>query len=317
MPYPYEQISRTEREQIALRRRQGYSRRAVGRELGRAASTIGRELKRNERGDGVYLAVEADRKAQGRRRIARRPRRMAEGGLRRQAEGGLKAYWSPEQISGRMKVEGAEGVSRTTIYRYVEAHGELRKYLRGPDETQRRNRQRYQRIRGRTMIDERPAEVDQKERVGDWESDTLRGPMTTKACVVTHVERRTRYTVAEWLPDREARTLNQATVERMRGLPVRTMTVDNGMEFGCFKKLEAQLQAKVYFAHAGCPWERGLNENTNRLLRQFFPRGTDFTLHSPADVHRAVELLNNRPRKCLGYQTPKEAMRSLGVAVVS
>ena len=317
MPRCYEQISRTEREQIAIRRAQGMKSGRIGEELGRARTTIWRELRRNGQEDGVYLAGEAQRRAEDRRREPRRARKLTREEVRRSVEARLRECWSPEQIEGRRRWEGEEGVSRMTIYRHVKAHGEFRKYLRGPNETQRRKRQQYQRIRGRTMIEERPEEVERRERVGDWESDTLRGPMSTKAGVVTHVDRRTRYTVAEWLPDREARTLNHVTAGAMRGLPVRTMTVDNGMEFGCFKELEARLGAKVYFAHEGCPWERGLNENTNRLLRQFFPRGTDFTLHSPADVRRAVELLNNRPRKCLGYQTPKEAMLSSGVALVS
>ncbi|MFH0952993.1 MAG: IS30 family transposase [Verrucomicrobiota bacterium] len=317
MPYPYEHLSRTEREQIAVRRRQGTSRRVVGRELGRAASTIGREIRRNGREDGSYLAGQAERCAQQRRHRPRRPRKLAEEGLRSRVEEGLRAYWSPEQISGRLGREEAGRVSRATIYRHVGAHPEYRMYLRGPDGARRESRRRHPRIRGRTMIDERPVEVERRERVGDWESDTLRGPMRTKACLVTHVERRTRYVVAGWLPEREGRTLNQVTVEAMRGLPVRTLTVDNGMEFGCFRDLRARLAAAVYFAHEGCPWERALNENTNRLLRQFFPRGTDFTLLDPAELRRVQELINNRPRKGLGYQTPKEMMQAAGVALVS
>ena len=242
---------------------------------------------------------------------------LAEPGRRWAVEAGLKSYWSPEQISGRRAREGREAISRTTIYRHVRAHPEYRRYLRGPDPGQGARRARHQRIRGRTMIADRPAEVARRARVGDWESDTLRGPQRTAACLVTHVERRTRYLVAGWLPDRRGRTLNRVTVEALRGLPVHTLTVDNGMEFGCFRALQEQLGARVYFAHEGCPWERALNENTNRLVRQFVPRGTDLTVLSPADVRRAQDLLNNRPRKCLGYQTPKEAMIRLGVALVT
>ena len=316
MPYPYEQLSRRERDHIAMRRRQGVSRRAVGRELGRAASTIGRELRRNGQEDRGYFSRRADERAQERRHRPRRRPKMTGWELRGQVEGALKSYWSPEQISGRGSLLGWEPVSRTTIYRHIQQdEAKYQPYLRGP--IPRRNRGRYQRIRGQQLIDERPAEVERRERVGDWESDTLRGPIATEGCLVTHVERRTRYLVVRRMKDRQARELNRQTIQAMKGLPVHTLTVDHGMEFGCFGELEAHLGAKVYFAHKRCPWERGLNENTNRLLRQFFPRGMDLTLLSPADVRRAEELLNNRPRKCLGYRTPKETMSSLGVALVT
>jgi IS30 family transposase len=317
MPHPYEQISRTEREQIALRRRQGARCGQIGKELGRWRSTIWREIRRNAEEDGGYRARRAQARAEERRGWPRRPRKLAAEGMRNPVEEGLKAYWSPEQISGRWAVEGQEPISRTTIYRHVQAHPEYRKYLRGPDGIERKRRSQYQRIRGRKRIEERPAEVEKRQRVGDWESDTLRGPITLEGSLVTHVERRTRYVKVGWLTARNARTLNSVTVEGLRGLPVHTLTVDNGMEFARFPDLEARLGAKVYFAHKGCPWERGSNENTNGLLRQFFPRGTDFGLLGPADVRRAEELLNTRPRKCLGYRTPKEMMQQLGVAVVS
>jgi IS30 family transposase len=317
MPYPYEQISKTEREQIALRKRQGARCGQIGKELGRWRSTIWREIRRNAEEDGFYRAGRAQERAEERRGRPRRPRKLAANELRQPVEEGLKAYWSPEQISGRWAAEGQVPISRTTIYRHVWAHPEYRKYLRGPDGIERKRRSQYQRIRDRKMIDERPAEVEERQRVGDWESDTLRGPMMSAGSLVTHVERRTRYVKVGWLVDRNARTLNAATVEGLRGLPVHTLTVDNGMEFARFLELEANLGAKVYFAHEGCPWERGSNENTNGLLRQFFPRGTNLGFLGPADVRRAEELLNNRPRKCLGYRTPKEMMQQLGVAVVS
>jgi transposase, IS30 family len=317
MPHPYEQISKTEREQIALRRRQGAPCGQIGKELGRWRSTIWREIRRNAEADGGYRAGRAQKRAEERRGWPRRPQKLAAQEVREPVEKGLKAYWSPEQISGRMAAEGQAPISRTTIYRHVQAHPEYRGYLRGPDGIERKRRSQYQRIRGRKMIDERPAEVEKRQRVGDWESDTMRGPMTTRACLVTHVERRTRYVKMGWIAEPRARWLNEVTAQVMAELPVHTLTVDNGMEFGRFPDLEARVGAKIYFAHEGCPWERGSNENTNGLLRQFFPRGTDLGLLGPADVRRAEEFLNNRPRKCLGYRTPKEMMQQFGVAVVS
>jgi IS30 family transposase len=314
MPRSYEQLNRIEREYIGLRKGQQARIRQIGRELGRDGSTVSRELRRNRDGQGSYYSGQAQDRALERRRWARRPRKLKEGPVRRSVERGLGLYWSPEQISGRREIRSWSTVSKMTIYRHIGTYREtLGRYLRGP---RRRRGNRRERIHDRTMIDERPGEVDRRERVGDWESDTIRGPMDSKACVATHVDRKSYYLVARLLDERTGEQMNRETVKGMQGLPVHTLTVDNGMEFGSFKKLEESLAAKIYFAHKKCPWERARNENTNRLLRQFFPRGTDFALLSPADVRRTQELLNNRPRKALGYRTPKEVMQQSTVALV-
>jgi len=158
------------------------------------------------------------------------------------------------------------------------------------------------------MIDLRPLIVDLKLRFGDWEADTVRGPMSSSACVMTLVDRRSGYLIARLLPDYSADSLNAAAIEALQGFPVHTITVDNGMEFAKFPVLEKELNTQVYFAHAHCPWERGSNENTNGLLRQYFPKGTDFSTISPLQLERAVALLNSRPRKTRRFRTPEEVM---------
>jgi IS30 family transposase len=158
------------------------------------------------------------------------------------------------------------------------------------------------------MIDRRPKIVDRRSRIGDWESDTLEGGKG-KGLLATHVERKSRYTVAVKVADKSALTVTRATVKAMRRIPAgkrKTMTMDNGKEFAGFAQVEQQLGVRTYFAHPYHSWERGTNENTNGLLRQFFPKGTDFTQIADSEVDRVERLLNNRPRKCLGYRTPAE-----------
>jgi len=221
-------------------------------------------------------------------------------------------YWSPEQIEGRRKRKGMEPISRMTIYRYIDEHPEeLAGYLRGPE----KQRPKRERIHGRIMIHDRPDIVDLRSRMGDWEGDTIRGPMRSKACIATHVERKSYYLVARKLQQCNSDQLNQQTIAGMKGLPIYTLTVDNGMEFGGFKKLEQALDIQVYFAQEKKPWQRGRNENTNRLLRQFFPKGTDFSGVNPREVEQAAGLLNNRPRKALNYETPKATMKKAVVAL--
>jgi len=221
-------------------------------------------------------------------------------------------YWSPEQIEGRRKLKAMEPISRMTIYRHIDEHPEeLAEYLRGP----KKQTPKRERIHGRVMIYDRPGIVDLRSRMGDWEGDTIRGPMRSKECIATHVERRSYYLVARKMQQCNSNQMNKETIAGMKGLPIHTLTVDNGMEFGSFKKLENALGIQVYFAEEKKPWQRGRNENTNRLLRQFFPKGTDFSGVNPREVEQAVGLLNNRPRKALNYKTPKAIMKKAVVAL--
>lgn len=300
MPLCYEQLNRTEREIIAINLRNGSSGRQIARLLGRSPSTISRELRRNRSRRG-YRAQAAHEEALKRRTIPRRTSLLDCPKRRFRVERALRLFWSPDQVAGRLN----ELASKSTIYRMIrEDRPRWRAYLRRPV----KQKPHVERIRNRTMIDQRPMVVDQKLRFGDWEADTVRGPIRSSACVMTLVDRRSGYLIARLLPDRSADSLNKALIDALHGLPIHTITVDNGMEFAKFPVLEQELNTQVYFAHERCPWERGLNENTNGLLRQFFPKGTDFSTISPLQLERAVSLLNSRPRKRHEFRTPEEVL---------
>ncbi len=316
MPQTYEHITGYEREVIAHMWKKGSNCSEIARELNRHPSTIWREIDRNS-DPGIYCSGKANQKAQTRREVARRPRKMV-GPVAARVKRGLKRYWSPDQIEGRGTFEGQGVPSMMTIYRYLETpEGAVyRAYLRGPGKARRRNRKVRERIHHRVMIDERPPEVEAKRESGHWEGDTVRGPMKTSHCVVTLVERLSQYLVARRLSDRSALELNNRVANPMRKYNMKSLTVDNGMEFASHQQLKKRTGTTIYFAHEKSPWERGLNEQVNGLLRQFFPKGTDFGQVSPAQLRRAVEKLNNRPRKTLGYKTPNEVFNDVSFALV-
>jgi IS30 family transposase len=263
----------------------------------------------------------AQDRALERRHVARREKKLSHLPLREYVDQKLRSYWSPQQISGRLKLEGAEQrmqISHETIYQFIigaakegiHYEGFLRQCHRRHTYGWR-GKKRFKRIRDFKRITERPAVVAERSRVGDWESDTVRGPCCNQPGIATHVERKTRYLIAVKLESRKAEAYNQATIaafQKQPNLPIFTMTVDNGMEFSQFKDMEKALHMNVYFAMPYHSWERGQNENTNGLLRQFFPKGLDLGGVHPAEIDEVVDQINNRPRKCLGYRTPREAM---------
>ncbi len=320
----WEQISIEEREIIMIRVVSGCSVEQIANELGRHRTTIWREIRRNDYRRG-YWAVASHKRAVENRRKARRSKRLSYLPLRNYVEEKLKLYWSPEQIAHRIKHDYPTDlrmrICHETIYCFILK--EDRSYVRYLRQGRRRNRyawrgkKRFKRIRGKKHIKDRPKEVESRTRLGDWEGDSVRGPAGCAAGLATQVDRTSRYLVAAWLSDRKARTYNDATIDSFNQvrLPVKTMTVDNGMEFSMFTELEEALETEVYFARPYHSWERGTNENTNGLLRQFFPKGTDFSGVNPRRLQQVVDLLNNRPRKCLGYRTPAETMHSLLVAI--
>ncbi len=224
------------------------------------------------------------------------------GASKEQVETLLAKYWSPEQVEGRRKLEGDPPISRMTIYRYLYSPrgAGYRKYLRGPGKKKRATRKSHSRIHNQTMIDQRPEEAESRKVAGHWEGDTIQGQTRKEACVVTLVDRATRYLIADLLPRCNAESVNRSVPQFAdSGLPFKTVTVDNGMEFASHAKLQKKIATPIFFAEGRNPWQRGSNENTNGLLRQFFPKKTDFAAHSSAQLRWAVELLNNRPRKCL------------------
>jgi IS30 family transposase len=316
----YEHLSIDEREVILKMLAQRSSMREIGDHLRRSAGTISRELNRNVSSTHDYKPHLAQRYYGKRRAESKEPYRLEEDLLLCDyVLAGLKKYWSPEQISGRLLKERGVRISPLTLYSWIKrdrcAGGTFWKYLR---QSHRRRRKHHGSsdnrgvMLNRRMIDKRAKIVNERRRIGDWESDTVEG-RKSGGSLATHVERKGRYTVAVKLDDRTADALTRATLEAMRKLPpekVKTMTFDNGKEFAGFKELERGLGMRSYFAHPYHSWERGTNENTNGLLRQFFPKGTDFDLVSESALDRVIKLLNNRPRKCLNYRTPTEVFWS-------
>ena len=312
----YGHLNIDEREVILKMQAQQSSMRQIGERLSRDAGTISRELSRNVSSTHEYKPHLAQRYYESRRAESKEPYRLEEDVFLREYAGKkLKEYWSPEQISGRIWEDQGIQISPLTIYSWIYRNraegGEFYKYLRQNHHRRRKHRSgedRRGQIPDRRMIDERPKVVNERRRIGDWESDTVEGSKGS-GFIATHVERKTRYTVAAKVADKSADTVTKATIDAMRKLPpekVKTMTFDNGKEFAGFKELERGLDMRSYFARPYHSWERGTNENTNGLLRQFFPKGMDFEKVMQSNVDIALELLNNRPRKCLNYRTPAE-----------
>ena len=312
----YVQLTMTERQEIAKARTRPVSLRDVAEALGRAPSTISREVRRNGTGS-FYEASVAQSRARGRRPA--RPHRLDHTVLRKQVRERLEQKWSPEQIAHALTGDALR-VSVQTLYAFLRRQDSTwTQHLRHQHRWGApgyRQPGKYQRIRDFKPIEQRPTIVNRRGRVGDWESDTI-CLADRNTGIATHVDRRTGYVVLALLPDRSAASYNQATQAaflRHGKLPAHTFTVDHGMEFACFKDLEQALNVAVYFAHPHCAWERGCNENLNGLLRQYFPKHRDFATISEQELLRVEAELNARPRKRLGYRTPADLMR-LAVAL--
>jgi len=310
-----------DREVIAELRAAGHPQAQIGRRIGCHPSTITRELARNRSPDGSYRPSRAQALTAQRRRLSKRPWKLEGTALGQYVQRKLQQYWSPQQIAGRLRYEHPDRrhrwVSHECIYQWIARQkalgGSWQGFLRqGHRKRRRRGRpETRSRIVGRVGIEHRPAEVQARSRRGDWESDTLAGG-DSPACLATHVERVSKYTVLARLLDAKARTFNAGTVRAFRrhpGLPLLTTTADNGKEFAAFAVLERTLGLDVYFARPYHAWERGLNENTNGLLRQFFPKGLDLRGATHPYVKYVEHLLNTRPRKSLGYRTPLDVLR--------
>jgi len=317
----------TERELIADLRRQGESLRAIGRALSRPASTIKREIDARSV-EGVYRPHRAQR-AWAASRARPKESKLAQGGpLREHVADKLRQRWSPEQICHALVIEfpDDEGmrVSPETIYQaiYVQARGGLRREVAVALRTGRTRRKPHRSPQQRTrrfvdemvMISDRPAEVEDRAVPGHWEGDLIMGTRNESA-IVTLVERHTRYVLLGHLPGghtaEEVRdvltSLIQTLPEHLRG----SLTWDQGCEMAAHKQFTVATGVPVYFCDPHSPWQRGSNENTNGLLRQYFPKGTDLSVHSAEDLEHVAQQLNGRPRKTLGWNKPAERLRDL------
>jgi IS30 family transposase len=308
----------------------------IAGKMGRAKSTLSRELKRNqisgvthlvagvagmeERQETLYLPDTAEVMAAKRREEAKTLFGAVSATCLEEIKRRLARYHSPEQIAGRLKREGGETVSHETIYQMIHADyeglGEYQQYLRhGRERRAKRGLGCSGRgqIPNRVGIEARPVEADEKQQVGHFEGDTVVGKGHRGAVVILgepRMDKAAKFLLAALCPDRTSRSVNEATVslfEERAVIPL-SFTFDNGKEFSKHQELSEKLNAPCFFANAYASWERGLNEHTNGLLRQFFPKKTDFTKVQPQELKQAVELINQRPRKSLDYRTPHEVM---------
>jgi IS30 family transposase len=285
----------------------------IAKLINRHRSTIYREVARNRSNDGKYRCSKAQEKTNGRRSRSRRNMHF-DGAELAVVRRYLKADWSPEQISGTLAKDGVLNISHETIYRYVwhdkKRGGSLHKHLRG---SQKKRRKRYGsydsrgRLAGKRHITQRPPEVDMRCRIGDFEVDTVMGS-GDKHCIFTMVDRKTGYVVIGKLERRTKEALAARAIPLIRNLcgPVKSITADNGTEFHGYKDIEEATGVDFYFSTPYHAWERGTNENTNGLIRQYLPKRKSMAHVTQRDCNRIAEKLNTRPRKRLGFETPKE-----------
>jgi IS30 family transposase len=309
-----------ERNVIYRMRWQGYSQAETARCLGRHRSTISREFRRNAGPNGQYDSGTARTLANIRRRNHLNRPKTGCRSLMRYVANRLLDCWSPEQIAGRLAhrapapLEGLT-ISHTTIYRWIWAEPQrarqFRPFLRIARKPRRKpygKPSRRGQILGKRSIDDRPWEANERRRLGDWEGDTVVGK-GRKGFLLTCVDRTSRYLIARKVEACAAAPVADQLRRSLRRLPAdkrRSLTLDNGREFARPKELERQLAMPIYFAHPYHSWERGTNENTNGLLRQYLPKSTDLTRVTPEQLHTHVRQLNHRPRKCLGFRSPFE-----------
>ena len=290
----------------------GYQQKDIAEYLGRDPSTISRELKRNA-GLRGYRPKQAHQLAIDRRTRATKHCKLT-AQVKHWIESLLKLDLSPEQISGYLKQTKGMSLSHETIYRYIYADqsegGHLYLRLRLIPKGYRKRYGSYQQrgqLVDRVSIDDRPAIVEARRRIGDWEGDTIIGK-GRKSALLTLVERKSLYTVMVKLSSRNAMELADKLTAAMKTLKrkITTITFDNGKEFAEHKTISKKLNADVYFAHPYSSWERGTNENTNGLIRQYFPKGTDFNTVTEQDIKLVMDRLNTRPRKTRNYKAPIE-----------
>jgi IS30 family transposase len=313
----YRRVTYEDRCQIYALSKGGTSQESIASVLGVSQSTVSRELRRNL-GQRGYRFKQAEAKAQARQAIRRKPRKLT-ASVRRKVEAKLRQMrWSPEQIIGWLRDQGIK-LSHERIYQMIwqdkRDGGNLWRSLR-------RRGKRYNKRAGKNAgrglipnridISDRPAIVARKARLGDWEGDTV-ASAGHKGGLLTLVERKSLLTKISKLRRSTARATQRATVRRLKpiGNFVHTITFDNGKEFAAHQGIAHALTAKIFFATPYHAWERGLNENTNGLIRDFFPKGTDFSTISNAEVAKVERLLNARPRKSLGFRSPQEVFDSL------
>ena len=316
----YNQLTSEQRYQISALKRIGHSQTEIAKELEVHKSTISRELSKNT-GERGYRTRQAHEKARERRaKVTPTKRISAE--TWEEVEEKLRQDWSPEQVSGWLEKRQEIRISHEWIYQHIladqQANGDLYTHLRQYGKRRKRygKHDRRGKLPDRVSIEERPQIVEQRERLGDWEIDTLVGK-GHRGALVSLVERKSRYTLLLPVAQRLANLVADATISLLLPLAgfVHTITGDNGKEFAEHVRIAETLKANFYFAHPYSAWERGTNENTNGLVRQYFPKTTDFSRIAFSETKTAVDRLNHRPRKCLDFMSPFEVFFHPSVAL--
>ena len=316
----YRQLAYEQRYQISFMLKMGFSQSDIAKEVGVHRSTISRELRRN-RGKRGYRPKQAHRYALSRLNKSKQRIQPETWDLIEQL---IRKDWSPEQISGWLKSRTEIKISHEWIYQYIykdkHNNGGLHKHLR----CQKKRRKRYGsydrrgKLPNRVSIDQRPAEVDTRQRLGDWEVDTIIG-QGHKQAIVTLVDRKSRLVLLRKVEKRTAGAVKDAIIHLLEPWiwKVHTITADNGKEFALHEEIAKKLEADFYFAHPNAAWQRGSSENVNGLVRQYFPKMRSFENIDENEVEYVMYLLNCRPRKCLDFKTPIEVFLEHSVALNS
>lgn len=306
----YKHFTKEDRIKLSVLLKAGVKRKEISRILNKNEASIWREINRNSLKE-KYLPSVANRET--RKRKGHRKKKIEnDAWLKKYILTKLKLYWSPEQIAGKLRREKII-ICHETIYTYIIRHKKLRKYLRSQKGRYRRRhgtpkREKTREYEKKRWIGERPDVINQRARIGDWEGDTIIGKEKTQR-ILTHVERVSGYLLADKLDVVTSEIVAEKTIKHFKKFPKRkrtSITYDNGTEFSAHEIIERKTKAVVYFANPYHSWERGTNENTNGLIRQFFPKKSFFATVTQVEVDRVVKLLNRRPRKRLSYLTPFE-----------
>ena len=309
----YGHFTLEERESLYLYKQEGKRNSEIARIMGKHRSSIGRELARNQNREGDYKPWGATIKYIKRRKKCRRSLVLVKNELlREEVEKRLRKYHPPEAIAARLFKEKGIKIGASTIYRAVKrglSDGITAKtHLRRRGKKKYGNRNKFNTIQPDYTIRERSAEASDRSRIGDWEGDTVMG---SKGCIFTAIDRKSRFLVASISPTRSSEDVKNAVLSALNPeIPCFSVTLDNGSEFAKHRDFASSLGTTVFFADPHSPWQRGSNENINGLLRFFFPKGTDFNKFTQLELLSVVDLINDRPRKCLNWLSPREVFLS-------
>jgi len=312
----YKHFTIDERVSIQFYQNKGYSIREIASEIGRGKSSVADEIKRNSDARGQYIALYAqsytDKRKKNSKWIVEVNPKLIE-----YIKGKILNTWSPEQISNRLEIDYPDDLSMRISFKSIytliyngDIKGITKKNLRrkGKKINYGSGEKRVI-IKNRVFISERPESINKRKNIGDWETDTVRGSKKATDCLATYADRKTRYYVALKMDNAKAETFNNITVRKFKkrvNNKINSLNNDNGTEFSQHEKLKKRLKTNIYFARPHAPWERPTNENSNGLLREFFPKGINFSKITQKEIDRAINLINNRPRKCLNWYTSKE-----------